>query len=167
MGWRDWFSFGRREGDGQEDEEEQAPSTPATDLIPYVEVASAGNGNGHTGGWASSPMGVAVAPSGIWVVVKFDADLEEGEWKEEFRAATIVKAIDGMSAIGQVYKRDLTGASESLSLATRDDNFSLKDAKEEDGRYVALDFYTGHRVEAKVTGEWNANVEVASGRKRG
>lgn len=99
-----------------------------------------------------------VAISGMWVVVKMPADTPEGELKGAARNgqidARVVEAKTGLEAIQKAYTRQVG------QLVPASDE---RDRREADARYVAIDFFTGQRAEAKVEAEWRANVEVAEG----
>lgn len=140
----------------------------ASDMLPIKLERPSENGGEDFNAqrFAGTALMSAVAPSGIWVVIKFDPDLAEGKWSEEFRTATIVQEREGIDAIRKVYARDLQEKA-GRAVVVRDEeepppDMKMRDAKGEDGRYVALDFYTGHRVEAAVRGQWIAEVDLAS-----
>jgi len=102
--------------------------------------------------YRGTPLMQAIAPSGIWVVIKFSDALAAGGVADDFRQARIVRERTGERAIQAVYTADLEKHGQRANLGS---------AKGEDGRYVALDFYTGHRVEALVRGGWQAELELA------
>jgi hypothetical protein len=85
----------------------------------------------------------------VWLVVKMPPRTDEGDHARRFEVVILEDETDGLRAIQKDYTRRL----EDLG----DDD----DRSDADGRYVALDFYTGARVEAKVYGEWRAQVDVA------
>lgn len=162
MNWwrrlRGYFSKTRKNLDSSdsEDFEEPVEGEVAEERVGQMLQLSSGrseNGNGDKyEKYRGTPLMTAIAPSGVWVVIKFSDALEAGGFDKDFRKAVIVKARSGEDAIRGVYTADLKAHGERADL--------LK-AKGEDGRYVALDFYTGHRVEALVRGGWNAELEVA------
>lgn len=101
-----------------------------------------------------------VSASDTWVVVKMAENVGEGEverfvmGREDPWPTTVIEASTGLGAIQVWYKQKV----DKLG----------RDATEEDreacnGRYVALNFFTGHRAEALVESQWRANVEVAEG----
>jgi hypothetical protein len=165
---REFFRFGRNaeqksqketfhsnqmeslEGEVVEPEERQA----RREVGKMLQLRSRDNGDAEDKyeQYRGTPLMQAIAPSGVWIVIKFSDALEAGGVSDDFKEALIVKARSGEAAIKTVYTADLKKHGSAADL--------LK-AKSEDGRYVALDFYTGHRVEALVTGEWQAELEVA------
>lgn len=98
------------------------------------------------------------ASSGIWMVVQMPAYTPEGGIHiERWRPAdelgwpiTVLDADSGVQAIQRFYEARI----EKRDPGERD---------QEDGRYVAIDFFTGVRAEAEVKAEWRANVNVAEG----
>lgn len=158
MNWRRWFrrrkpAWGiedEEEVDGEIDEEEKTARREVGKMLQLRSEDRGGEDKYED--YRGTPLMQAIAPSGIWVVIKFSDALEAGQFEEDFRSAQIVKARSGEDAIKAVYGADMT---------QHGDNANLLKAKQEDGRYVALDFYTGHRVEALVRGGWQAELEVA------
>lgn len=106
--------------------------------------------SGEDDGWSEARL---PPQSGVWIVVKLPTSVEEGDWRRRGYTpagySTWMREADtGLEAIQQVYK----------------DQFDRldKDKREKaDGRYVALDFYGGHRVEALVTGDWKVDIALA------
>ena len=110
-----------------------------------------------------------IKSSGIWVVVKMPEATPEGEIAEdgtndlvvygkrtirELWDSVVIEADGGMEAIKVWYEHqiaDLNGHS------------TWKEREEANARYVALDFFTGHRSEALITAEWQAKVNIAEG----
>lgn len=101
-----------------------------------------------------------VAASDTWVVVKMPDDTREGEiaWyregKENPWPTTIRESASGLKAIQDWYTSQVDDLDKS---ATDEDRENCN------GRYVALNFFTGHRAEALIESQWRANVEVAEG----
>lgn len=91
--------------------------------------------------------------SGIWIVVKMSEYTEEGSVNSNYESK-VMEARDGLKAIQGWYTEQIGELSPSDSEVERN---------KANGRYVAIDFFTGHRYEAKITSEWRANVEVAEG----
>lgn len=90
--------------------------------------------------------------SGTWIVVQMSTQTGEGEmaYAAHRLTAHVVKADSGLKAIQTHYEDRV-----------RRKNEGERDV--EDGRYVAIDFFTGHRAEALIEAEWRANVDVAAG----
>lgn len=102
-----------------------------------------------------------VGASGIWIVVKLPEDTEEGErpgarrhYDQDRWDADVVEASTGLGAIQSCYREQIERLRGDATEADRE---------KANGRYVAIDFFTGHRAEALVTSEWRANVVVAGG----
>jgi hypothetical protein len=145
MNWRRWFG-----GGDDRDEEEIAEEYIGKELVHITPPSQEGAKDKYER-VRGTPLMNAIMPSGVWVVIKFSDALEAGG-VEDPRKAEIIKAPSGEQAIQDVYTADV---------ASHGSRADLVDAKNEDGRYVALDFYTGHRVEALVRGGWKAELEVA------
>lgn len=102
-----------------------------------------------------------LAASGVWIVVKLPEGADEGDHPGEYSytrnrswSSEVVEASTGLGAIKEWY-------SEQVGQLRRDS--TEEDREKANGRYVAIDFFTGHRAEALVTSEWRANVTVAKG----
>ena len=105
-------------------------------------------------GWEARPK--PPGESGIWIVVKLNVTTPEGEWTREPRRSVLRgahktwlgEADSGIKAIQDFYLQEL-------------DKCEDDDRTKADGRYVALDFYGGERVEALVTGDWKVDMAIA------
>lgn len=102
-----------------------------------------------------------VAASGTWIVVKLPENTPEGEVQMPYNGSredpwptTVIESASGLGAIQEWYKTQ-------VDRLRRDATESDREAA--NGRYVAIDFFTGHRAEALVESEWRANVAVAEG----
>ncbi len=103
-----------------------------------------------------------VSASGIWIIVKLPDDTPEGEIKLKHRNGHeidewdvwITEGASGLAAIQERYK---------CQAKRLGPNSTEEHRNEMNGRYVAIDFFTGHRAEALIESEWRANVEVAEG----
>lgn len=101
-----------------------------------------------------------VSASDTWIIVKLPDNVSEGEvgryreGTENPWPTTVIESSSGLGAIQDWYKQQV----EELPGAATDD-----DREKCNGRYVALNFFTGHRAEALIESEWRANVEVAEG----
>lgn len=117
-----------------------------TEYVPrrvYQDEFAAGEQARHT----------ELAVSGIWIVVKMPAETEEGSVASTYRSK-VLSARTGLAAIQAWY-------TEQVAALTPDS--TERDREEANGRYVAIDFFTGIRSEARVTSDWRANVELAEG----
>lgn len=97
--------------------------------------------------------GTDLEASGIWIVVKLNSSTPEGmlgRYYPKQMEAHVVESTTGLQAILDHYEHWVRSE-------------EPKKRSEQDGRYVALDFFTGHRAEALVEAEWRANVDVAEG----
>lgn len=94
-----------------------------------------------------------IAISGVWIVVKMPADTAEGSVAAKY-TSIVRNARTGLEAIQGWY---------SAQIAKLDRDSTEADREEANGRYVAIDFFTGTRSEARVTSDWRANVELAEG----
>lgn len=120
---------------------------PGTALVPSARLESRAKDDG----WGDAAEARA-ADSGVWVVIRLDSQVKEGQWTENryssrgvVKASMLTPADDGIDAIKKLYDRD----------------YNVTDESQADGRYIALDFYGGERVEALVTGEWRVKIDVA------
>lgn len=100
-----------------------------------------------------------ISASGIWIVVKMPDDTPEGSiylnrYREKPWDSIVLDGRSGLEAIQKWYSQQIADLGPK---STEDDR------EEANGRYVAIDFFTGHRAEALVESEWRANVEVAEG----
>lgn len=103
-----------------------------------------------------------VSASGVWIIIKLPDDTPEGEIKrlhykigdDNPWLTTVIEAASGLAAIQEWYSQKVSNLAKDHTEADREKC---------NGRYVAIDFFTGHRAEALVESEWRANVEVAEG----
>lgn len=87
--------------------------------------------------------------SGVWLVVKMPKSVKEGGYRAgECDKHTLIEGDEGIDAIKDLYNSIF-------------DRLDGKDRDEADGRYVAIDFYGGERVEALVIGGWQVDVRLA------
>lgn len=130
--------------------------------LPWKRGTVTGNGNGRqpialleapgaNDGWRTEYEARPVQ-SGVWVVFALPSHVEQGKWRQNGYTKTaavekmlVVEADSGVEAMHKLY----------------DDLYDADDPKAADGRYVALDFYGGERVEALVTGEWRVDLLLA------
>lgn len=94
-----------------------------------------------------------LALSGIWIVVKMPEDTEEGSVSRNY-SSKVLDARSGLEAIKSWY-------TQQVAALTPDS--TEREREEANGRYVAIDFFTGIRCEAKVFSDWRAEVELAEG----
>lgn len=100
-----------------------------------------------------------VSASDTWIVVKMPDDVNEGSigWFRQGETpwpTTVRESASGLKAIQDWYTEQI---GELGGKATEEDRQACN------GRYVALNFFTGHRAEALIESDWRANVEVAEG----
>lgn len=94
-----------------------------------------------------------VAMSGIWIVIKMPAETAEGSVAAKYKSR-VRNAKSGLEAIKDWYSEQIAELTPQSTEADRE---------EANGRYVAIDFFTGLRSEALVESDWRANVLVAEG----
>lgn len=97
--------------------------------------------SGDDDGWRAEPKS---GPSGVWVVMKMSNGTRENGWGN-FNECQIMQAETGVLAIKNLYDK--------LHRDAKPD-----EKNQASGLYVALDFYGGERVEAKVTAEWAVDL---------
>jgi hypothetical protein len=95
-----------------------------------------------------------LAVSGIWIVAKMGASTPEGSVNAANWSVVLVDAHTGVEAIQKRYKEQIAKLGEDST---------ERDREKANGRYVAIDFFTGMRAEARVMSQWGADMRVAEG----